>query len=48
MEIWILQSVLKARKAIDTIPDDKLYHGHYKALAEMLYKRGLECLQAVE
>ncbi len=32
-------AVSMARKAIDTIPDDKLYHGHYKALAEMLYKR---------
>ncbi|MFA7671397.1 MAG: hypothetical protein WCY53_03965 [Sphaerochaetaceae bacterium] len=27
------------RKAIDTIPSENLYHGHFKALAEMLYKR---------
>lgn len=32
-------AISMARKAIDTIPSDKLYHGHYKALAEMLYKR---------
>ncbi len=32
-------AISMARKAIDTIPDDKLYHGHYRALAEMLYKR---------
>ncbi len=32
-------AISMARKAIDTIPEDKLYHGHYKALAEMLYKR---------
>lgn len=27
------------RKAIDTIPSERLYHGHFKALAEMLWKR---------
>ena len=30
-----------ARKAIDTIPSENLYHGHFKALAEMLWKRDL-------
>ena len=29
------------RKAIDTIPKENLYHGHFKALAEMLWKRDL-------
>lgn len=29
------------RMAIDTIPSQNLYHGHFKALAEMLWKRGL-------
>lgn len=29
------------RKAIDSIPKERLYHGHFKALAEMLWKRDL-------
>ncbi|MFA5569832.1 MAG: hypothetical protein ACOX0W_07310 [Sphaerochaetaceae bacterium] len=30
-----------ARMAVDTIPAERNYPGHYKALAEMLWKRGL-------
>ncbi|MGI6466450.1 MAG: hypothetical protein ACOXZZ_02505 [Sphaerochaetaceae bacterium] len=35
------------RKAIDAIPTENLYHGHFKALAEMLYKRDLTAKKRV-